>query len=464
MRGMAIAGVLLWACAPGSATIDGQDPFGDPFGGDPSNPDPADPTTDDADPTDPATDDATDPGDEPVAPVEVQIGADGGVLDNGCVEVSVPAGALRFDTRVTISAVDPGQVPSRFEASSKLWRIDVEGEPFLVPAEVSVCFDGDAEGRALLVAPAGQLAAAVTSRRVGDALVGEIQGGGDVFVGRRTLVTDSVSVEAGGLLDLLFVVDNSCSMESKQLTLIDEFPDMVARLDDAVDWRIGVVTTDMEDVRQSGRLRLSDGWKWVQENQANRATIFEEMAMVGVDGSPNEAGRSAAYTALETLKNGYNAGFVREEADLGVIIFSDENDYSTNQPVSQTEFIDWLDAYKGDPLRTTFSAVVAQSNCQVDGDAVTYTELAVATGGTSHDICRSGFARVLDPMVEAAKNRCWALLEPLADGPFEVQVREAGQTRTLAEAEWEYDPVGNCVRPEGEIAAESALITYRPAP
>ncbi len=463
-------GVLLSvaACTPGDASIDGQDPFGqDPFGDDPSDED----GEDDTDP-EPATDEAStdaevsDDIEPPPAPVVSMIGAEGGVVSNGCVDVVIPAGALRRDTEVTISASEDA-ISGRYQADSDLWRIDVGDEPLSAPIEVSVCFDGDPVGAYLFAqSEAGTYAAVPGARRVGSMLQGDISVAGQVFVGRRSAVTDTLSMDGGGMLDLLLVVDNSASMSDKQDRLIASFPAMVQRLDDAaLDWRIGVVTTDMEDPEQSGRLRESAGWKWVQPNQVNKLSIFNDLAEAGVDGSPYEMGRAAAYTALETLKATDNAGFVREAAYLAVVIISDENDYSEQNPVSKTEFIDWLDAYKGDPARTSFSAVVALSDapsCRMDSGPADYLALVTATGGASQDVCVPGFEPVLDPVI-AEVDGCLTLQEPLVEGPFGVEISVGGTTRALDPDEWDYDASGNCVNLADGLEEGTVFVEYRPA-
>ncbi len=56
-------------------------------------------------------------------------------------------------------------------------------------------------------------------------------------------------------VDILVVVDNSCSMVDEQAKLGANFSNFIAAFDGVdVDWQIGAVTTDMADENQSGRL------------------------------------------------------------------------------------------------------------------------------------------------------------------------------------------------------------------
>ena len=56
-------------------------------------------------------------------------------------------------------------------------------------------------------------------------------------------------------VDVLLVVDNSCSMIDEQEKLASSFDTFISAFDGVdVDWQIGAVTTDMADIDQSGRL------------------------------------------------------------------------------------------------------------------------------------------------------------------------------------------------------------------
>ena len=56
-------------------------------------------------------------------------------------------------------------------------------------------------------------------------------------------------------VDVLLVVDNSCSMVDEQDKLAANFDNFISAFDGIdVDWQMGAVTTDMSDLEQSGRL------------------------------------------------------------------------------------------------------------------------------------------------------------------------------------------------------------------
>jgi len=71
--------------------------------------------------------------------------------------------------------------------------------------------------------------------------------------------TDVFQQDRANEVDLLVVIDNSCSMVEEQDNLARNFDAMLERFVEAeVDWRIGVTTTDVEEDRFRGRLQGGD--------------------------------------------------------------------------------------------------------------------------------------------------------------------------------------------------------------
>ncbi|MCB9669634.1 MAG: lamin tail domain-containing protein [Alphaproteobacteria bacterium] len=71
--------------------------------------------------------------------------------------------------------------------------------------------------------------------------------------------TDTYQQDRANEVDLLIVVDNSCSMVEEQDNLARNFDALLGRFVEAeVDWRIAVTTTDVEAERYRGRLQGGD--------------------------------------------------------------------------------------------------------------------------------------------------------------------------------------------------------------
>jgi hypothetical protein len=287
--------------------------------------------------------------------------------------------------------------------------------------------------------------------------------------------TDRVVQTTTPAVDVLWVIDNSCSMLEEQQALTANFPlfmDYFA--DSGLDWHVGVVSTDMDDVNHRGNLRKSNGVNYIDENVSDPVGTFTNMASMGTTGSWDEKGRNATYSALELLKNQGNAGFLRDEAALSIIVISDEDDYSSNQLITLTEFINWMLNLKSSTDMVTFSSVVGPpqscSGAVETGDE--YLAVTNQVGGIKWSICSQDWNLLLDELgMQAAglKREFFLTDRPIIDS-IEVWVEEGKNTKTFdywdggdpAPADLErvftYDPIRNSIAFEAYIPDELAEV------
>ena len=212
-------------------------------------------------------------------------------------------------------------------------------------------------------------------------------------------------------VDVLFVVDNSGSMAQEQAKLTQDFQAFITHFTSlGLDFHIGIITTDIANPAESGKLQGSPHILTSSTPEIER--YFLQNATTGTDGSGAESGLEAIRLALsEPNLSGANAGFLRPNAILAVIVVSDEEDWSdgdTNEPAiadapAISMYADLLLALKGgDPSKVTFPVIVGDvpSGCtSPDADAeagVRYHELATALNGSKSSICSENFAEVLD--------------------------------------------------------------------
>lgn len=127
--------------------------------------------------------------------------------------------------------------------------------------------------------------------------------------------------------DILWVVDDSVSME-------EELPQLVANgavfLDalenDGVDFHIAVVTTSLAADDPDAAVLVGPV---ITSATPDYAAEFQGQLDVGTEGSDLEMGLAVATAALlPPLVETENAGFLREDASLAIIVVSDENDCS----------------------------------------------------------------------------------------------------------------------------------------
>jgi len=169
-------------------------------------------------------------------------------------------------------------------------------------------------------------------------------------------------VEALNKVDMIWIIDNSGSMEDEQNALAVNFEKFINKfIQDGTDFRIGITTTDTSGVYAVNR----DDGKFlgqtpvINSHMSNLEVIngFMKNIKVGTDGSPYERGLEATLMALEKDRdpssNNYN--FLREDAFLAIIIVSDENDIS---PASTQHYIDSIVAFKEDKSKIAIYSIV----------------------------------------------------------------------------------------------------------
>lgn len=170
-----------------------------------------------------------------------------------------------------------------------------------------------------------------------------------------------IPVEQPQMVDLLFVIDNSPAMAPHRERLranFGRFIDVLRSLQGGVpSLHLGVITTD---VGEGGRMRTTariDGAfisdvryqssRREQNYEGDLRDVFTELADVGSEGDVYARPLDAIRLALD---NPANAGFVRDDAELAVIVMTATDDCSSTPAFT--------------PLATTDPAVAA-AHCYV---------------------------------------------------------------------------------------------------
>lgn len=174
----------------------------------------------------------------------------------------------------------------------------------------------------------------------------DVKGQDCVYNAEKNLLEYSLKVKSG-MVDILFVVDNSGSMYTEQTRMGERFPNFLNRLSD-LDYRIGITTTDVSaspnngpreangnGALQNGKLvTFPYGSKYLTPSSANieyqfqntvrrQETLICEQRNFASQYCPSfdERGIYAANLTLD--KN--PEGFIRKGAHLAVVILSDED-------------------------------------------------------------------------------------------------------------------------------------------
>ena len=256
-------------------------------------------------------------------------------------------------------------------------------------------------------------------------LVG-LQGRGDPS-GQQT---DTFMQDMQPKADILLVVDDSGSMGDKQQSLSTNFSSFIQYAASAgVDYQIGVVTTTtganqcpppplpciMPATPGDGVLRTirpgqaNQVGPILRSNTPNVGQAFQQLVNVGTDGSGVEEGLETAVLALTPPRIvTENAGFLRTDANLAVVVVSDAGDQS-NQPLSYYE--NRLINVKGFNRLSFFSFSTigpflgsAPSGCTYDGggDPQRYGAIVTRTGGVREEICTNNWSTALQGLGRTA--------------------------------------------------------------
>lgn len=262
-------------------------------------------------------------------------------------------------------------------------------------------------------------------------------------------------------MDLVFVVDDSGSMAEEQGNLATNFPQFANTLlnymdpeGGQLDFRIAVTTTgktvttttdlgsmfppiSITEQGDNGAFKNNCGGsgRWLDATDANLATDLGCRANVGTSGPGTEMPMMTTKLALsDRMSDGTNAGFIRSDALLGVVMLTDEDDSSSTHDTIHVglsgssadvdfgapELVQFLDTTKGTRQNWAAGVIAAPQNCSSSfGDAVAATRLKAfvdaANSGSSQqavfgNICDGNLQAALTQVVDKFQNACQTIV------------------------------------------------------
>lgn len=266
-------------------------------------------------------------------------------------------------------------------------------------------------------------------------------------------------------VDILLVVDNSCSMDPYQQELSTNFEQFISFFTDAnIEYQIGVVTTDVI-AADAGKIR----GQIITPDTPDGNAIFQSIVQVGVTGYYYEMGLESAYLALTPPNvDDANGSFLRDDASLSVIFVSDEEDAS---PMPVYEYVRAFQDIKGQRQRDIFNAsalvVTDESTCgagtvSTRGDR--YIEMAQQTGGVVGNICSNTFEDIVTELslnASRLQDTFYLSSEPEAS-TIEVSIEETAMP--CDEGTWTYQRIDDrpaVVFERGSMPPPSTQIAIR---
>lgn len=229
-------------------------------------------------------------------------------------------------------------------------------------------------------------------------------------------VKDSFTFNQNGVkakVDILFIDDNSGSMQPNQVKLGSALDSFITSLG-AIDWQIGITTTDTSDdpdygLRGTLLTMAGTASKILTAAVPNYANVFADTVYRPETGTPDERAIRAMMMAFGK-RNSQNAGFFRNGADLAVVILANEDEASdgvgpTSDPanVPNDAINAFASAFGTGKTMSVYGIIIAPGNtacynaqASVGGEYGSVANALVQqTGGVTGSICDSDYGPAL---------------------------------------------------------------------
>ncbi|MES2964562.1 MAG: vWA domain-containing protein [Bdellovibrionota bacterium] len=258
-------------------------------------------------------------------------------------------------------------------------------------------------------------------------------------------------------VDVLFVVDDSGSMEIHQQNLIKNIEAFTRELasNKILDYHFGVLTSSMSDFSsgaKGGAGKLVGSTTVIDRQTAGGLTILRDNLHVGTKGSGQEMFFDPVKAALTPpLLNAENKGFYRENAHLAVIFITDADDQSEDLSVkSYYQFL--LDLKMGDPKKVIHYGIyipTANTTCSRsgEGEPERIEELMGLFAANPLELCDVNFGQKLAELAFDLGNRVGRVMylsRPAV--PESIQVTYGSSVLPNdSEKGWIYDSYRNAV-------------------
>lgn len=277
----------------------------------------------------------------------------------------------------------------------------------------------------------------------------------DPKVRNDKVATDSDNFVFNPKVDIIFVVDNSGSMGVHQSNLSRNINLFVQSFSNSVqiDYNVGVVTSDMKNRNQTGRLQ--GGVRFVNRSTPNGIAEMARNIMVGTNGDYEEMSFDPVAEALsQPLVGGYNAGFYRQDAHLAVIFITDAEDQSKRYDADS--LYQFLVGLKGNRDKVLGYGVIVPSldrRCDRDETNVTpdmiedFLGMTINTGKNVFGLCDPNFGQNLANLSQDIARYVGGVIY-LTRAPIPETIRVLYGSQTIPsdpKVGWMFDPIRNAV-------------------
>ncbi len=248
--------------------------------------------------------------------------------------------------------------------------------------------------------------------------------------------------QSDGILDIIWIIDNSGSMVDNRTLLASNFQDFFNQLvASQTDFRIGVISTDGNPQPPDGTIpgQLHGTPSFIDKNTPNAAQAFAQNVVF----APGRVRWTQDFAMMEEfLTNpGLNSGFLRPNAALAVITLSNGDDESFGTVGHYARFLRGIKG-PGNENWVSFSTISGDvpNGCQPGRDAnfwgtfadpaTRLNDMTLRLGGVVGSICDNSFEDTLSRISEALNTlrKAFPLSLKPDPGTITVLVTAAGQS------------------------------------
>ena len=228
-------------------------------------------------------------------------------------------------------------------------------------------------------------------------------------------------------VDILFVVDNSGSMDFERSNLAQRIDGMITMID-GLDWQIAVTSTDSQntDAKSDGRLLelLGLPGEYILDSNMDvtvAQSVFGDTIQNFGNGSGTEEGIYSSKRVIDRFLAGEapHTDFLRNGADLSIVVLSDEDEASTggsNVRITPQEFVNFVDTSFNSTKNMVFHSIIAKpgdtdclngegANAGDEYDALSRLTGFGETGGAIiGSVCETDYANQLKDIGQSVKD------------------------------------------------------------
>lgn len=213
-------------------------------------------------------------------------------------------------------------------------------------------------------------------------------------------ILQKVTVNNYKKVDVLFVIDNSGSMEYEQQSMAHRTSQLLSILQ-GLDYQIAVTTTDPRNINLGdGRLipiAGGNGIKIISSSMAmsTAQTMLSQTLQRPETGSGDEQGIRSVYRAIERYNQNENdlRAFLRADAQLSVVLISDEDESANTTKNDPASLLSLINSTWSGQKRFNFNSIITRPNDTACFSTHGYSyghryhSISTMTGGVIGNVC-----------------------------------------------------------------------------